>query len=87
MTIDVGETVADGLAGQIEPSTLTWEIIRDNYVQMTKVNDDQIAAAMKWLYENHGLIAESSGATPLAAVLSEEIEVPDKRLLSSVEEI
>lgn len=79
--ITVRHTAADGLAGQLEPSTFTWSVIRNSGVTMKVVDDIQIVGAMRWLYENHGLVVEASGATALAAILSDIIDAPQNTVV------
>ncbi|TDC64508.1 pyridoxal-phosphate dependent enzyme [Actinomadura sp. GC306] len=72
--VEVGETFADGLPGNLEPGSVTPGMIgRD--AELTAVTDDQIRAAMRWLFREHGLVAEGAGAAGVAAVLAGKIEV------------
>ena len=47
---------------------LTWPIIRDHLEDVLTVTDEQIAVAMKRMWERLRLIVEPSGAVGLAAV-------------------
>ena len=68
--IPIGDTIADGLSGNLEPGTITAGIIAANDVRLATAAESDIHAAVRWLARNHGLIAEGAGATPLAALLS-----------------
>ncbi|TDC78810.1 pyridoxal-phosphate dependent enzyme [Actinomadura sp. 7K507] len=72
--VEVGDTFADGLPGNLEPGSVTPELIGPEVlagtVELTSVTDDQIRAAMRWLFHEHGLVAEGAGAAGVAAVLA-----------------
>lgn len=42
--VDVMPTIADGMAGDIEPGSITVNIIRDNIAQLNVVTEDEIRA-------------------------------------------
>ncbi|MGC4106301.1 MAG: pyridoxal-phosphate dependent enzyme [Thermomicrobiales bacterium] len=68
--VPIGETIADGLSGNLEPGTITAGIIAANEVRLAAAAETDIHDAIRWLARNHGLVAEGAGATPLAALLS-----------------
>jgi threonine dehydratase len=68
----IGDTIADGLAGNLEPGSITPEILAS--VPLVTVDDDEIRDAMRWLFARHGLVAEGAGAAGLAAVLAGKVE-------------
>lgn len=68
--VAIGETVADGLSGNLEPGTITAGIIAGNAVHLATAAEADIHRAIRWLVREHGLVAEGAGATPLAAVLA-----------------
>jgi threonine dehydratase len=70
VTVPVGATLADGLAGNIEPGAVTVPMIARGVEQMTKVAETAIADAVRFLAFEHGVVAEPSGAVAVAAVLS-----------------
>jgi threonine dehydratase len=72
--VDVGETFADGLPGNLEPGCVTPAVIGPD-AELTAVTDDQIRTAMRWLFHEHGLVAEGAGAAGVAAALAGKIEV------------
>jgi len=63
-------TIADGLL--TSTGQLTWPIIRDQVEHIFTVTDDQIRAAMRFIWERVKLIVEPSGAVGVAVILSEE---------------
>jgi threonine dehydratase len=62
-------TIADGLLTSM--SVTTWSIIRDNVDCVVTVTDAEIVAAMRLLWERAKLVVEPSGATSLAAAMTE----------------
>ncbi|MCP9948808.1 pyridoxal-phosphate dependent enzyme [Actinomadura madurae] len=72
--VEVGDTFADGLPGNLEPGCVTPEVIGDT-ARLTSVTDDQIRTALRWLFHEHGLVAEGAGAAGVAAVLAGKAEV------------
>ena len=71
--VPVGDTIADGLAGNLEPGSVTPDLVAG--AQLVAVDDDEIYAAMRWLFANHGLVSEGSGAAGIAAVLGGKIDI------------
>ncbi|MBA4188285.1 MAG: serine dehydratase [Planctomycetaceae bacterium] len=65
-------TIADGLL--TSTGQLTWPIIRDQVERIFTVTDDQIRAAMRFVWERIKLIVEPSGAVGVAVVLSDEFK-------------
>ena len=75
VTIDVGDTLADGLAGNLAGDCVTPAIIARTVDRLVAVEDDAIRDAIVWLYRNHGLVVEASGAVGVAAVLRGQIPI------------
>jgi threonine dehydratase len=64
-----GETIADAVAGGIEPGSITFPLCRDHVDRFLLVPEGLIVRAMGLLEEHHGVRVEGAGALPLAAVL------------------
>jgi threonine dehydratase len=67
--VEVGRTIADGQQTDM-PGELTWPIIRGLVDEVVTVSDEQIVAAMRFLFERSKLVVEPSGACALAALLA-----------------
>lgn len=65
----VPRTIADGQQGDI-PGALTFEVNRRRVDGMLLVTDDEIVAAMAFLFERMKVVAEPSGASALGALLA-----------------
>ena len=61
-------TVADALHGNIEPGSVTVEML--DGLEMVEVTEDEIEAGMRFLAHEHGLVTEGAGATGVAAILA-----------------
>lgn len=68
-------TIADGLLTAL--GDLTWPIVRDHVERVVTVTDDEIIAAMRLVFERMKLVIEPSGATSVAAALSDEFKSLD----------
>jgi threonine dehydratase len=73
--VNVTDTLADGLAGNLEPGAITVGLIRDHLDGLVPVTEEQIAGAIRYLAREHGLVAEGAGAAPVAAILAGTIPV------------
>ncbi|CAM3896387.1 threonine/serine dehydratase [Kibdelosporangium persicum] len=73
--ISVGETVADGITGNLEPGSVTVGLIRDHVHSLVRVTEPELWHAMRYLATNHGVIAEGAGAVAVAALLAGKVDV------------
>ncbi len=69
VTVEVRETLADGLAGNMEPDSITFDLVRDLVDRVVGLEEPAIASAMQDLLGKEGLVAEGAAATAVAAVL------------------
>ncbi|MEO8619366.1 MAG: threonine/serine dehydratase [Sphingomicrobium sp.] len=58
-------------------SPITFGILRGRAAQVTFVDDGEVVAAIRWAFENHGLVVEPGGAVALAAMLAGKADLPD----------
>jgi threonine dehydratase len=77
--VPVGHTIADGQQLP-SPGELTFAVIRALAEGVVGVEDAQMVAAMRLLFERQKLVVEPSGASALAAVLSGRVEVRGLRV-------
>jgi threonine dehydratase len=76
--IGVPRTIADGLQAT-EPGELTFEVNSQRVDEIVTVTDEEIIAAMIFLYERMKIVAEPSGAIGVAALLSGKVHAKNKR--------
>ena len=67
--IPVPHTIADGQQLP-EPGELTFPVIRERVDEIALASDDEIVAAMRFLFERVKTVAEPSGACAVAALLA-----------------
>jgi threonine dehydratase len=67
--VDVGPTIADGLAGNMEPASITFGLVRDCVERVVPVAEDAIERAVAGLAHVEHLIVEGAGATAVAGLL------------------
>jgi threonine dehydratase len=72
--VDVGETLADGLAGNIEPGSVTFPLIRDHVERVAGVSEPAIEEGIRFLARAYGLVAEGAAAAPVAALMTGAVE-------------
>jgi threonine dehydratase len=78
VSIPVPKTIADGQQTQA-PGELTWPIVRAAAAGVVTVTDDEIRAAMRFVFERLKLVVEPSGASALAALLFGKVDVRGAR--------
>lgn len=66
--ITVMPTLADGLAGNLDPETMTFDIVRRFVGEMATAPEHDIRAAMRAIAIEERLIVEGAAATAVAAV-------------------
>ena len=71
VTVEVHQTVADGLAGNLEPDSITFEMVRDLVERVIDVDEPPIVSAMRELMARDQIRAEGAAATAVAALLQE----------------
>jgi len=75
----VPRTIADGQQVEI-PGKLTFEINRKLLAGILLVSDDEIRAAMRFLFERLKLVVEPSGASAFAALLKHADQFRGRRV-------
>ncbi|HEC09961.1 MAG TPA: pyridoxal-phosphate dependent enzyme, partial [Acidimicrobiales bacterium] len=73
------DTIADGLAPR-RPGDMTFEMNRRLVSGIDLVEEHEMAAAMRFLFERLKLVVEPSGAAALAAVMSGRVPVEGRRV-------
>jgi threonine dehydratase len=76
VTVEIGPTLADGLAGNVEPGSVTVGLAARYTKGIVAVSERAIREAVTYLATQHGLVVEPSGAVGVAALISGAIEPP-----------
>ncbi len=82
--ITPGPSLADGLVGNLDPDTITFEIVRSVVDRVVTVSEDELKMAMKGLAVEERLITEGAGATAAAAVMSGKAASRGRRVVVMV---
>jgi threonine dehydratase len=82
--VEVGDTIADGLAGNLEPGAVTFELVRDHVATVVQASEAEIEEAIRFLARAHGIVAEGAGATAVAAVMTGRVPRGDEPLVAIV---
>lgn len=79
VSIPVPHTIADGQAAET-PGELTFSVNRRLVDEIALVGEDEIRAAMRFLFERLKIVVEPSGATALGALLAGRVEKVPPRI-------
>lgn len=66
--IDAGPTLADGLAGNLEPGSMTFPLIQRVVDEVVIVSEDEIRSAIRDMAAEEHLIVEGAAAVAVAAI-------------------
>jgi threonine dehydratase len=80
VTVDVRDTLADGLAGNMDADSQTFGIVRDLVDRVMLVDESAIAQAMRDLILNERLVAEGASATAVAAILAGNLDLQGRNV-------
>jgi threonine dehydratase len=78
--IVVHPTIADGLAGNLDPDTVTFDIVEQLVPRLFTVDEESIREALRGLVKYERLIAEGAAGVGVAAVLSQRIDLKNRRV-------
>jgi threonine dehydratase len=73
VTVDVQESLADGLAGNVEAGSITMGLMQAHVTEVLLVSETAIADAMRWLLHNEHVLVEGSAAVGVAALLGRKL--------------
>ena len=79
-TLSGVSTIADGIAVK-QPGDLTYEICQKYVDEIVTVTDDEIAAAILALMEQHKLVTEGAGAVSVAAAMFNKVDIRSKKVV------
>ena len=75
VTIDVGPSLADGLTGNLDPDTITLDIVREVVDRIVVVDEPVLRRALAGVVTHEHLVIEGAAAAGPAAILSGQIEL------------
>jgi threonine dehydratase len=74
------DSIAEGLAGYVEPETQTWPYVQQHVSEMQTAAERELVNAMVWTVRQHRMIIEPSGAAGVAAALRAGTRLRDRRV-------
>jgi threonine dehydratase len=74
--VDVRPSLADGLAGNVEAGSITFDLMQRHVRRVELVSEEAIARAMRWLLVHERVVVEGSAAVGVAALLERTV-APD----------
>lgn len=78
--VDEQPSLADGLTGNLEPGSVTFELVRRHVEDVVLVTEQELAAAIR-LLAREGLVVEGAGAAGVAAVVSGRLSPDPGRMV------
>ena len=80
VTIDVGPSLADGLTGNLDPDTITFDIVRRVVDRIVVVEEPDVRAALAGVVGHEHLVVEGAAAAGIAALTSRQVDVTGRRV-------
>jgi threonine dehydratase len=80
VTMDVGPSLADGLTGNLDPDTITLDIVREVVDQIAVVDEALLGRALAGIVTNEHLIVEGAAAAGPAGLLGGSLDLQGKRV-------
>jgi threonine dehydratase len=74
VTVDVKDSLADGLAGNVELGSITFDLLTNHVRDVLLVSEDQIAEAMRWMLIHEHVLVEGSAAVGVAALFQQQVD-------------
>ena len=78
--IEVGDTLADGLSGNLDPDTPTFDIVREHVRRIAVVSEEDLRSAIRGTAEHDRLIIEGAAAAAIAAVETQKLDLQNRRV-------
>jgi threonine dehydratase len=76
--VQVGPTIADGLAGNMDPDNIAFPVVQALVGTMVVVGESELRAAVRNLVRHEHLVAEGAGAAGVAAVAAGLMASPSR---------
>jgi len=84
ITMDTKPTLADTCGGGVDLDTITLDYCRRYSDGIVLLSEDEIAAAVRLLFEQHRLVAEGSGVLGIGGILKNKEKLKGKKVVEVV---
>ncbi len=79
--VEVQPSLADGLTGNLDPETITFNIVHQLVDRIEVVSDDALRVALADVVTNEHLIVEGAAAVGIAAVINGKLDLRGQRVV------
>jgi len=76
----IAPTLADGVAGNIERSSITWKLCRQLVDEVVLVDEEEIRDAMRWAVDVPHVLLEGSAVLAIAALMARRVDVAERHV-------
>ncbi|MGH9549544.1 MAG: pyridoxal-phosphate dependent enzyme, partial [Terriglobales bacterium] len=80
----VEKTIADGIAGNIEPDSMTFQLAQEVVDDWVVIEEPEIVGTVFEFLDNEGMLIEGSAAVAAAAVSRKHVEIKPKEKVGVV---
>ncbi len=80
VTIDVGPSLADGLTGNLDPDTITFDLVRRLVHRIDVVDEPELESALTGVIHREHLLIEGAAAAGPAAVTAGRLDLRGQRV-------
>lgn len=77
--VTVAPSIADGLVGNLDPETITFDLVRRYVDELAQVSEDDLKEGIRGLVAHEHLIAEGAGIAAVAAALAGRVDLEGRR--------
>jgi len=84
ITMDTQPTLADTCAGGVDLDTITLDLCRRHVNEILLLSEEEIAASIRTLFEQHRLVSEGSGALGVGGLLKYKDRFKGKKVVAVV---
>jgi threonine dehydratase len=84
ITMDTYQTLADTCAGGVDLDSITLDLCRRYVDEILLLEEDEIAASIRLLFEKHRLVSEGSGALGVGGLLKRKELFQGKKVVAVV---
>jgi threonine dehydratase len=84
ITMDTLPTLADTCAGGVDLDSITLDLCRRHVDEILLLSEDEIAASIRLLFEQHRLVSEGSGALGVGGLLKHKERFKGKKVVAVV---
>jgi threonine dehydratase len=84
VTMDTEPTLADTCAGGVDLDSITLDLCRRHVDEILLLEEQEIEAAIRLLFEQHRLVAEGSGVLGIGGLLQRKEQFKGKKVVAVV---